>query len=76
MDMKRRRKVKDMKKEHSPKCIKKRRHKRKCDVTISLCRVERDCSVNDISNVRCHGWNTGDVRECRITTLFNVMKER
>ena len=35
--------------------------RRKCNVTKSLCRDERDRSVNDISNVRCHGWNVGIV---------------
>ena len=43
-------------------------HKRKKDIrrkgntTESLCRDERDYSVNDISNVRCHGWDMGEVR--------------
>ena len=43
-------------------------HKRKEDirkesnVTESLCHDERDRSVNDISNVRCHGWDMGRVR--------------
>ena len=45
----------------------------KSNVTKSLC---RDDSVNDISNVRCHGWDMGKNKERRITTLFNVMKER
>ena len=38
------------------------RHK-KCNVTRSLCRDEREYSVNDISNVRCHGWDMGSDRE-------------
>ena len=37
--------------------------RRKCNVTESLCRDERDCSVNDISNVRCHGWDMGNDKE-------------
>ena len=30
---------------------------------MSLCRDERDDGVNDISNVRCHGWDMGIVKE-------------
>ena len=37
--------------------------RRKCTVTESLCRDERECSVNDISNVRCHGWDMGTDKE-------------
>ena len=33
-------------------------------------------NVNDMSNVRRHGWEMGNDKERRITTLFNVMKER
>ena len=46
-----------------------RMHEREIDIrkknngTESLCRDERDCSVNDISNVRCHGWNVGKSKE-------------
>ena len=35
----------------------------KCNVTKSLCRDDRECDVNDISNVRCHGWDMGNDRE-------------
>ena len=47
----------------------------KCNVTKPLCRDECKNSVNDISNVRCHGLECGEGKERRITILFNVMKE-
>ena len=37
--------------------------RKKCNITKSLCRDERDCSVNDISDVRCHGWDMGADKE-------------
>ena len=37
--------------------------RRNCNVTKSLCRDERGDSVNDISNVRCHGWDMGKDKE-------------
>ena len=76
MDMRERKKVINIRK------IRSQMHKRekdigkKCNVTKSLCRDEREYSVNDISNVRCHGWDVGNEKERRITTLFNMMKER
>ena len=60
MDMRRKEKGNEHKKEYGPKCIKEREDiKRKGNVTESLCLDERKCSVNDISNVRCHGWDMG-----------------
>ena len=63
MDMRKKEKGKEHKKIRSQMHKRKERHKRKCNVTMSLCRDERDCSVNDISNVRCHGWNVGNDKE-------------
>ena len=37
--------------------------RKKCSVTESLCRDEREYNVNDISNVRCHGWDMGVSKE-------------
>ena len=59
MDMRREKKVKNIRKIRSQVHKKERDIRRKCNVTKSLCRDERDGSVNDISNVRCHGWSMG-----------------
>ena len=64
MDMTRKKeKGKEHKNDTVPNAQKKERHKRKCNITKSLCRDERKCSVNDISNVRCHGWDMGSDKE-------------
>ena len=62
MDMKREIKGEKHKKEYGPKCIREKDIKKKRNITMSLCRDDRKYSVNDISNVRCHGWNVGSVR--------------
>ena len=64
MDM-RRKERKDKKHKRIRSQMHKRRKdiKRKCNVTESLCRDEHDGSVNDISNVRCHGWDMGNDKE-------------
>ena len=64
-------------KEYGPKCIRnEKRHKKNVMLQSPCVVMSVNCSVNDISNVRCHGWDMGSVKERRITTLFNVMKER
>ena len=60
MDMKRKEEGKEHKKIRSQMHKKRRDIRRKCNVTVSLCRDERKYSVNDISNVRCHGWDMGN----------------
>ena len=63
MDMRRKEKGKSYNKTRSNMQKKKKDIRRKCNVTKSLCRDERDKSVNDISNVRCHGWDMGKDKE-------------
>ena len=63
MDMRRKEKGNEHKKKYGPRCIREKDIRKKCNVTESLCRDERECGVNDISDVRCHGWNVGKRKE-------------
>ena len=64
MDMRERwKKVMSIKKVRSQMHKKKKDIRKKCNVTKSLCLDERKYSVNDISNVRCHGWDMGSDKE-------------
>ena len=62
MDM-RQRKDKKRKEDIRSQMHKKKDIRRKCNIIMSLCRDERKCNVNDISNVRCHGWDMGNDKE-------------
>ena len=63
MDMKRKEKGNEHKKIRSQMHRRKKDIRRKYNVTKSLCHDDCDDSVDDISNVRCHGWDMGTSKD-------------
>ena len=63
MDMRRRKKVGNIREIRSQMHRKEERHKKNVMLQSPCVVSERDYSVNDISDVRCHGWDMGIDKE-------------